>query len=263
MLERLEPYRDAVGEYCYTDISRAFLLHAERTYGQRYPHLAYRVFDVTAPPATRGMEAGGYDIVIAANVLHATKNIRQAVRNAKAALRKGGMLVLHELSGKSLLTHLTFGLLEGWWLYDDEELPYPARQPWSRPPGRRSWRKRGWPGLFPVSEAHDMGLQVVVAQSNGIVRQERSASMDGREIRSSVEAPAMTTWALPPTQPPRPRRAPPIATSLWRAKCTAYVANLIGKTLDIPVRDLDPKTPLEEYGLDSILVVQLTNTFPT
>ena len=47
VLERLEPYRDAVGEYCYTDISRAFLLHAERTYGQRYPHLAYRVFDVT------------------------------------------------------------------------------------------------------------------------------------------------------------------------------------------------------------------------
>ncbi|WP_250625011.1 class I SAM-dependent methyltransferase [Bacillus subtilis] len=33
---------------------------------------------------------GGYDAVIAANVLHATKNIRQTLRNAKAVLKKTG-----------------------------------------------------------------------------------------------------------------------------------------------------------------------------
>ena len=42
--------------------------------------------------------AGGYDVVIAANVLHATRRIRETVRHAKAALRKNGLLVLNELS---------------------------------------------------------------------------------------------------------------------------------------------------------------------
>src|SRR5690606_11540504 len=55
VLERLEPYRDAVAEYCYTAISRSFLLHAERTYGERYPFLTYRMFDVTAPIAAQGI----------------------------------------------------------------------------------------------------------------------------------------------------------------------------------------------------------------
>ena len=262
VLERLEPYRDALGEYCYTDISRAFLLHAERTYGQRYPYLAYRVFDVTAPPAVQGIEAGGYDIVIAANVLHATKNIRQAIRNAKATLKKGGLLVLNELHGKSLLTHLTFGLLEGWWLYEDEELRIPGTPALAPATWQAVLEEEGFDPVYcPVPEAHDMGLQVVVAQSNGIVRQERAASIDEVGWRASAPAPALANPSLPPTQPPRPRRTQPISASLWREKCTAYVANLIGKTLGIPAHNLDPKTPLEEYGLDSILVVQLTNTF--
>ena len=43
-------------------------------------------------------------------------------------------------------------------------------------------------------------------------------------------------------------------------KSTAYIIKLIGETLKIPVNKIDPSDPLENYGIDSIIIVQLTNT---
>ena len=111
-------HRDDVLEYCYTDISKAFLMHAEREYSRHYPYVTCRLFDVEQPFALQVLGAARYDLVIAANVLHATKNIRHTLRNAKALLRPNGLLLLNELNTKSLFTHLTFGLLEGWWRYE-------------------------------------------------------------------------------------------------------------------------------------------------
>src|SRR5207248_6901474 len=46
-------YGDDILEYCYTDISRAFLMHAEQEYGPHNPYLTYRLFDVEKPIATQ------------------------------------------------------------------------------------------------------------------------------------------------------------------------------------------------------------------
>src|SRR5262249_55408099 len=82
----------------------------------------------------------------------------------------------------------------------------------------------------------------------------------GRRADAAVRpAPAPAAAATTPRQLPPPLATQPNATSLLRQKCTAYIANLVGKTLGLAARDLDPTAPLEEYGLDSILVVQLTN----
>ena len=61
-------------------------------------------------------EIGGGDVAIAANALHATRNIRRTLRNVKEVLKGGGLLALNELSRNGLSVHLTFGLLDGWWL---------------------------------------------------------------------------------------------------------------------------------------------------
>ncbi|MBJ8192670.1 methyltransferase, partial [Bacillus cereus] len=87
---------------------------------------------VEEPIAGQGVETGKYDIVIAANVLHTAKDIRQALRNAKAVLKSNGLLLLNEITGSSVFTPLTFGLLDGWWAYEDPE-----------------WRIPGCPGLHP------------------------------------------------------------------------------------------------------------------
>ena len=116
---RLKPYADRIEEYRYTDLSQAFLLHAQTVYGPDNPYLTYGILDVEKPISGQGIDTDSYDLVIAANVLHATRDIRRTLRNVKAALRANGLLMLNEISNKSLFTHLTFGLLEGWWLFDD------------------------------------------------------------------------------------------------------------------------------------------------
>ena len=105
VLARLKPYGARIEEYRYTDLSQAFLLHAQDAYGPDNPYLQLRHFRCReADRAAQGIDAGSYDLVIATNVLHATRNIRRTLRNVKAALRTNGLLLLNEISGKSLFT---------------------------------------------------------------------------------------------------------------------------------------------------------------
>jgi hypothetical protein len=92
VFQKLIPYQDSIAEYCYTDISKAFLQHAKRNYAPHYSYLNYRIFNVEEPIIGQGFSLGTYDIAIAANVLHATKNIRYTLRNVKALLQKHGIL---------------------------------------------------------------------------------------------------------------------------------------------------------------------------
>ncbi|MEJ2125518.1 MAG: SDR family NAD(P)-dependent oxidoreductase, partial [Alphaproteobacteria bacterium] len=134
---KLKPYAPQIAEYCYTDLSQAFLMHAQQVYASEAPYLNTRILDIEKPLAAQGFEIGDYDLVIAANVLHTAGNIRHCLRNAKAALRRHGVLVLNELTSESLSMHVTFGLLEGWWAYNDEPLRIPgtpalAPETWAR-----------------------------------------------------------------------------------------------------------------------------------
>ena len=86
LFEALMPYAQQIEEYCYSDISRAFLLHAEERYRQRAPYLRTQLFNVEVAPEAQGLTPGSYDLVIATNVLHATQDMRATLRNAKALL---------------------------------------------------------------------------------------------------------------------------------------------------------------------------------
>jgi NADPH:quinone reductase-like Zn-dependent oxidoreductase/acyl carrier protein/ubiquinone/menaquinone biosynthesis C-methylase UbiE len=174
VFSKFQPYRDQIQEYCYTDISKAFLMHAGKEYGQKNPYLTYKIFNVEKPIAGQGISAGGYDLVIAANVLHATKNIRHTLRNAKAALKDNGLILLNEISSNTLFTHLTFGLLEGWWLYEDPALRIPGCPGLSPKTWQSVLESEGFRRVFfPAQDAHDLGQQVIAAESDGVVRQKQ------------------------------------------------------------------------------------------
>ncbi|MCR8978417.1 SDR family NAD(P)-dependent oxidoreductase [Brevibacillus laterosporus] len=175
VFEKIKHYQEFVEEYRYTDISKAFLIHAENEYGPSIPYLNYQTLNVEEPITNQNIHTGAFDIVIAANVLHATKNICQTLRNAKSALKKHGLILLNEMSENTLFTHLTFGLLAGWWLYED---------PWLRIPGcpglyPHQWQdaleREGFHSIFfPALQAHELGQQIIVAESDGIVRLQES-----------------------------------------------------------------------------------------
>ena len=92
--------------------------------------------------APQGYGIGRYDILFATNVLHATRDMGVTLRNCKALLRAGGLLIANELSAKTEFLTLTFGLTKGWWLYDDAQRRIPG--PWPLPPD-------AWQPLLPFS----------------------------------------------------------------------------------------------------------------
>ena len=81
---------------------------------------AHRVLDVERDPVAQGFEAHGYDIVVAANVLHATRDLGEALSHCRALLAPSGTLVALEGLRRQGWLDLTFGLLDGWWRYADE-----------------------------------------------------------------------------------------------------------------------------------------------
>src|SRR5262249_7449163 len=269
VLPKLTPYRAHIREYCYTDISRAFLLHAQREYAPEHPFLTLQLFDVEQSIAAQGIEAGGYDLIIATNVLHATKNIRRTLANAKAVLRKGGLLLLNELNRNALCVHLTFGLLEGWWRYEDAALRLPGCPGLTPETWARVLQEEGFPTvLFPAEASHGLGQHIIVAQSDGIVRQARAHDAAPARTARQGAAPAVTRVERiegepAPTTPPTPLRVGvrDLSNELLRDKSTVLLKQLVADTLKMSPRQIASAVSLEEYGIDSIVVIQLTNAF--
>jgi len=48
-------------------------------------------------PQTQGFGLHYFDVVIAANVLHATANLKESLAHTRAMLRPGGLLILLEV----------------------------------------------------------------------------------------------------------------------------------------------------------------------
>jgi len=108
-------------EYTFTDVSPLFLERAATQFAQ-FPFVRRTLLDIDKDPGAQSIEPGRYDIVIAANVLHATSDLRQAVRHAARLLAPGGWLLLLEGIAPQRWVDLTFGLTEGWWRFRDSSL---------------------------------------------------------------------------------------------------------------------------------------------
>lgn len=257
---KLRAYQSHIQEYCYTDISKAFLIQAEKEFGADNSYLTYKTFNVEAQISGQGIDAGTYDIVIAANVLHATRNIRQTLRNAKAALKKNGLIVLNEISNNSIFIHLTFGLLKGWWIYEDPALriegcPGLSSDSWQRVLETEGFRTV----LFLAEDGHNLGQQIILAESDGVVRQKQEFQANLKKVRPNVEVNKLRTSKQEPQK--ICVGTSPSSSSLLREKSTVFIQNLISQSLKIPSSKLESSQPLAKYGIDSIMVVQLSSTF--
>ena len=109
--ERLGPDSD----YLFTDLSPVFTARAAAT----FPGIRTAPLDIERDPARQGIETGAFDVVIAANVLHATADLAVSLAHARALLAPGELLVLLEVIRPQRWIDLTFGLLDGWWRFTD------------------------------------------------------------------------------------------------------------------------------------------------
>jgi 3-oxoacyl-(acyl-carrier-protein) synthase/thioesterase domain-containing protein/SAM-dependent methyltransferase len=250
VLEAVRAAGLAVREYRYTDLSRAFLDHAERSYGPAGPFLTYGILDIERPVAEQGIDVGSHDVVIAANVLHATRDIRTTLRNTKAALKKGGLLLLNEATTNILVNQFTFALLEGWWRHEDEDAG--TRIPGSPLLSAEGWRRvlaeAGFePVTWPAAEAADLGQQIIVAVSDGVVRQPGTGEPEP---------------AAPALEPVR-ARGESVAPDRLREYVEGVALGILAESLRIDPARIDRHGAFSDYGLDSIYAVQVARAVGT
>ncbi len=108
-------------EYYFTDVSPVFLDRAADKF-RPYSFLRYQLLDIEREPQSQGFAAGQFDIVIAANVLHATADLRATLRHIRSLLAPSGLLILIEGTTPERWVDLTFGMTEGWWRFRDRDL---------------------------------------------------------------------------------------------------------------------------------------------
>jgi SAM-dependent methyltransferase len=105
--------------YLFTDISPSFFQSARERF-KNYPAIEFAVLDISQPPTKQGIEAESFDLVIASNVclldscpaeycadigrqiLHATPNIQETLRNVKSLLKPGGRVLIEEICSGEL-----------------------------------------------------------------------------------------------------------------------------------------------------------------
>ncbi|KAI2617780.1 hypothetical protein GGR54DRAFT_640866 [Hypoxylon sp. NC1633] len=111
--------------YTFTDVSSGFLVKARERFSYA-PNMEYKVLDISKSPFEQGFdggEKGSYDLILAANVVHATPFIRESLGNIKSLLKPDGMLVLTELLPTLRTANYMFGHFSGWWLGEADARP--------------------------------------------------------------------------------------------------------------------------------------------
>jgi len=114
-------------EYVFSDVTPLFLAHAEQKF-HGYPFVRFQLLDIETDPATQGFEPHSFDMILASYVLHATRDLYHTLNNVRALLASQGLLLLLEGTRTPRSATLMFGLLRGWWLFEDVDLR--GSDPW-------------------------------------------------------------------------------------------------------------------------------------
>ena len=112
-------------DYVYTDISAGFFAEAEARFGDG-GCIEYRPLDIEREPVAQGFDSHGYDLIIASNVLHATRHLDETLGHCLSLLAPSGHLVALENQRGLGWMDLTFGQLDGWWRFADAYRPHHA-----------------------------------------------------------------------------------------------------------------------------------------
>ncbi|ASQ98374.1 type I polyketide synthase [Streptomyces sp. 11-1-2] len=122
--------------YRYTDVSPAHPTRARNRFGD-YDFIEYGTFDLDRDLAEQGYHPQGFDLVIAANALHAAKDLEPALGRVASLLAPGGHLLAFECHEPEVLLPV-FGALDSFHHRTDTGLR----------PGSPLLTREQWPALL-------------------------------------------------------------------------------------------------------------------
>ena len=160
----LERAADALGVYRVTDVSPAFVRRLRERFDG--PGREFGELDVERPAPEL---AGAFDVVVAANVVHGTPELRATLRALRGLLAPGGMLVLQEGIRPNPWLDLVFGQFEGWWrARDGRDGALATRGAW-----REALEEAGFVGMASIADRPRTGgepAQEVFLAANPVQR---------------------------------------------------------------------------------------------
>ncbi len=249
--EAIGEFADRI-EYVYTDVSLAFKRHGQRTFGSRYPFMRFELLDIEKQVAVQGLTPESFDIVLGANVVHTTRILRRSLQTIKALLKRNGVFVLLEGTEARIFNSLTYGLLDGWWNFQDierriENAPLLTIAQW-----HTALTEEGFRGVQVLGRssagATRLFQAVFVGESDGVFSSE--AVGNAAPVRQAQHSLSRSTPTVTPRVPP------PSAVDPKRI-LTNKVIDVVQEVLQAESEELRAEDTFESLGVDSILSVEI------
>ncbi|KAG2381944.1 hypothetical protein C9374_005736 [Naegleria lovaniensis] len=120
ILPILHSFRDFLDvKYVFSDISNLFLVKAREKFAEYQYFMDFILLDIEKP-LPPSIEKESFDLIIAANVVHATKDLSNVLSLVNSLLVSGGELFLVESDpNRAQFLHYFVGTLKGWWYFKD------------------------------------------------------------------------------------------------------------------------------------------------
>lgn len=232
--------------YVYTDVSSSFTLYGKKQYGEANPYAEFKRLNIEQDLDGQDIQFSHFDVVLATNVLHATRDLQYTLGNIKALLKPGGWLILNEATGANAFTSLTFGLLEGWWLYKDEQFRLPGTPLASAEMWEQLLREAGFGQAVILGRMEERGKtlnqNVMIAQNETVSDPFPQSSSRGSLDKDKERPIAPVVNAL----------FVPTEEAELIEGIEAKVMDLLERILEVKRQDLQTDKPFSEYGVDSI-----------
>ncbi|NEQ99914.1 MAG: LLM class flavin-dependent oxidoreductase [Cyanothece sp. SIO2G6] len=242
-------------EYVFTDISPLFTAQAAQKFAA-YPFVTYETLDIEQEPHLQGFETQSFDIVLAANVLHATTDLQQTMEHVQALLAPGGLLVLLEGMQRQGWLDLTFGLTTGWWQFQDHDLrpdyPLLTASQWQAFLQKQQYTAVEVVGLDPKSVSQQA---IVIATHQQRLEPKVIVSRANHQQGNRGKPQEAIQWL-------QELETLPIATR--HSRLTDYIQTQVADIMGLAaLSELDYQRGLFELGMDSLMALELKNRLET
>ncbi|NET90450.1 MAG: amino acid adenylation domain-containing protein [Kamptonema sp. SIO1D9] len=154
--------------YYFTDISHFFLQKARERFGE-YSFIRYCLLDIEKSPQQQGYNLHEFDLVVAATVLHNTRNLKETLDWTRSLLAPNGLLLAIEKTQFHPWFDLNMGLQQGFERFEDFELrsvhPVLSKEQWQTLLSRQGFSE----SLFfnpPNSIRDRIGFDVFLARNS-------------------------------------------------------------------------------------------------
>ncbi|MCB9450590.1 MAG: acyltransferase domain-containing protein [Anaerolineaceae bacterium] len=243
--------------YTFTDVSDFFLGRAEQRFSA-YPFLNFGLLNIEQNPEEQGYPAHSFDLVIAANALHATRDLGETLDHVRLLLAPHGRVILYEATRHQSWFDITTGLIEGWGRFEDDlrgDNPLLTPEEW-----RTVFLEHGFEAVLTLPEA---GAETEILGQHIIIAQASAAGQRANIATPHSQAQAQTSEAAAPAED-FIRLLGGLMPDDRVEQLTAFVRSRVARILRLtPSHPLDEQHRLMDLGLDSLMAVELRNALET